>query len=778
MPTLAPPTPPRRARQRRGPLTERLAGWSARNAKKTIGGWLLLVVLAVLAGGAAGSGAKTSDAGESGRAQQVLREQRTDESYRENVLVEAVDRDERFTGSRGLEAAAKDVAAALRGAKGAATDVASPLDGAAAAKELVSKDGRSGLVTFTVPGPAAEADARLAEVTAEVERVKKAHPDVRVAMAGDLSLTKAVNKAADEDLARAETLSLPVTLVILVLVFGALVAATVPVLLAATATLAALGLLGLVGTVIPANSTVSSVVLLIGMAVGVDYSLFYLRREREERAAGKLPREALRISARTSGHAVVVSGITVMLSMAGLFLTGVDVFNGMAVGTILVVGLAVLGSVTVLPASLALLGRRVDALRVPFLGRSRTAAGSSRAWTATARAVVRRPLVLGGIALLALAALAVPALNMKLSQPGQIDSLPRSIAAVDAGVRLQEAFPGGPAPAQVVVWGEGATGAGAEKAVRALRAEAARSDLLGEPVTTQRVGDVLSVKVPLAGSGTDETSTEALKALREKALPAAFAGAGSLHYAVTGQTAGLHDFAEVLDGRTPWVIGFVLALALVILVAAFRAPLVAVVSVLLNLLSIGAAYGVVVLGFQNGGLAGPLGFDSFGGVVNWLPLFMFVILFGLSMDYHVFILSRIRERWLRGDSAQQAVVDGVGSSAGVITSAAVVMIAVFALFATLSGIDYKMLGVGMAAAIAIDATLVRGVLFPAALALLGERAWGRRPAPADDTATGTETETATATDAAASDDPEATGTPATTTPTEAAERTPALTRNA
>ncbi|MBD0843379.1 MMPL family transporter [Streptomyces sp. TRM68416] len=723
-----PPHPPTEAGvpPARAPLTERVAGWSARNAKKSIAGWLLLVVLSVLAGSAAGSGAKTSDAGESGRAQRVIREERTVASYSENILVEAERRDSRFADDPRLQAAVKDVTEALRGSDGAAEKVLSPLDSPQAAAELVSEDGRSALVTFEIPGPGPKADTRFAAVEKSVAEVRKAHADVRFALAGDLSLTAAVDQAADEDLAQAEALSLPVTLVILLVVFGALVAAAVPVLLAATAVLAATGLLAVAGTVVPANSTVSSVVLLVGMAVGVDYSLFYLRRDREERAAGRTPAEALRISARTSGHAVVVSGLTVMLSMAGLFLTGVDVFNGMAVGTIIVVGLAVLGSVTVLPATLALLGRRVDALRVPFLGRRRTTATKSTLWTATAAAVVRKPLLLGGAALLALGALAVPALDMKLSEPGRLDSLPRSIPEVDAGIRLQEAFPGGPDPAQIVIWGQGATDGKADAAVAAVREAAAGSKLLGEPVTVQAVGDVLSVKVPLAGKGTDATSVEALTELREEVLPRAFEGTEGLDYGVTGRTAGLHDFAEVLDERSVWVIGFVLAISLVLLVAAFRAPLVALASVLLNLLSIGAAYGVIVLAFQYGGLAGPLGFTSFGGVVNWLPLFMFVILFGLSMDYHVFILSRIRERRLRGENSKDAVVQGVGASAGVVTSAAVIMIAVFALFATLSGIEYKMLGVGMATAILLDATIVRGILLPAVLTLLGDRAWGRR----------------------------------------------------
>ncbi|MEU0674548.1 MMPL family transporter [Streptomyces sp. NPDC006172] len=722
---MTPPTSPQREDRR--PLTLRSASWSARNPKKTIGGWLLLVVLSVLIGGAAGSGAQTSDPGESGRAQKVIREQNVEEPYQESVLIEAKERGSaKFADDAKLQKATDDLVANLKATGAAVTDIAAPVGAQGA--EQISRDGRSGLVGFTVAGPEEQVDAHFEAVLAAVEKTKAAHPEVRIAEAGDLSLQTAVNDAADEDLARAEITSLPVTLVILLVVFGALVAAGIPVLLAVTSVLAALGLLGAVGTVIPANSTVSSVVLLIGMAVGVDYSLFYLRREREERAAGKSPAEALEATARTSGHAVVVSGITVMLSVAGLFITGIDVFNGMAVGTVLVVGLAVLGSITVLPALLALLGRRVDSLRLPFLGRRRTTATESRTWTAIARNVVRKPLLMGGAAVILLLAMAAPALGMKLSDPGQTRSLPRSIEAVDAGVRIQEAFPGGPAPASVVVWGDGATTGKADAAVAELRREAAGTPALGEQISTHKVGEALVIKVPLAGSGTDKVSTDALKTLRDDALPKAFKNTDGLQYAVTGQIAGQHDFASVLSGRTPWVFAFVLILALVVLTLAFRAPIVALVSIGLNLLSIGAAYGLVVLGFQNGGLGGVLDFDSYGGIVSWLPLFMFVILFGLSMDYHVFILSRVRELWQRGESAKDAVVNGVGSSAGVVTSAAVVMISVFALFATMSGIEYKMLGVGMATAIAIDATIVRGLLLPAALTVLGDRAWGKRPA--------------------------------------------------
>jgi RND superfamily putative drug exporter len=714
----------------RPPLVERLAAWSARNRKKTLAGWLLLVVLAVGLGAAFGHNKlHSTDPGESGRAQKVLRAQAGANVYRENVLIQPLDgQPGTFRGDPALQQATRDVLTALAGTNGAVTKVHSPFDGPAAAS-LISADGRSVLVGFQVAGPDAQLDAHFQAAVAAVDGVRAKHTDVRIAEAGDATLGDAVSQASDTDLHNAELTSLPLTLVILLVVFGTLVAAGVPVLLSASAVAAALGVLGLVGKFVPTNSTASSVVLLIGMAVGVDYSLFYVRRQREERAAGRDLETALRISARTSGHAIAVSGLTVVLSLAGLFLTGIDVFTGMAVGTILAVGLAVLGSVTVLPAVLAMLGDRIDALRVPLLGKRRTAARESRAWTAVARAVVRRPLVLGGAATALLALLAVPALGMKLSDPAITNELPHSIPAVDAMARIQEAFPGTPSPAEVVVWGANANSQAVLSAVEGLHQQVAASGgALHEPISTVPVGSALVIKVPLAGSGTDSVSDHALELLRHQALPATLGKVSGIDYAVTGTTAGPYDFAAALHGRTPIVFGFVLLLSFVLLALAFRSLAVPLLSIALNLLSIAAAYGVVVLGFQHGALGSVLGFSSYGGVISWLPLFMFVVLFGLSMDYHVFILSRVRELWSRGEEPRDAVAKGIGSSAGVVSSAAVVMIAVFALFASLSSIEYKMLGVGMAVAVLIDATVVRGVLLPAALSLLGHRAWtpGRR----------------------------------------------------
>jgi RND superfamily putative drug exporter len=520
----------------------------------------------------------------------------------------------------------------------------------------------------------------------------------------------------------------PISLVLLLLVFGALIAAGIPLLLAGTAVIAAISLLSIPSRWLPIDSTTSSVVLLVGMAVGIDYSLFYLRRVREERATGQSTTQALHTAAATSGRAIAVSGLTVMISLAGLFLTGIDVFSGVAIGTIIVVGVAVLGSLTFLPALLSMLGTATDRGRIPFLGRRRAAARPSRVWGAVVRAVVRRPLALGGLAVVALLALASPVLALHLEDAG-IHEFPASVPVVRTVLAIQQAFPGGPEPAQVVVTGDDLSGPAVTGAVAAIRADVATThDAIREPITTLLYGaagtdQVMIISVPLAGGGTDTTSNNALATLRTQVLPATLGKVPGVSYAVGGLTAGNHDFDSQLESRTPLVFCFVLGLAFLLLMIAFRSVAIPALSIGLNLLSVGAAYGLMTWIFQDGHLESALGFTAYGGITGWLPLFMFVLLFGLSMDYHVFIISRIRELRLRGASAADAVTGGIAGSAGVVTSAAAIMVAVFSIFATLSMIEFKVFGVAMAAAIAIDATVVRGVLLPAGLALLGDRAW-------------------------------------------------------
>jgi RND superfamily putative drug exporter len=394
-----------------------------------------------------------------------------------------------------------------------------------------------------------------------------------------------------------------------------------------------------------------------------------------------------------------------------------------------VVGMAVAGSLTVIPALLSWLGPRADRGRIPFLGRGRAAARPSRLWAALVRRVVDHPVIWGVTAAAALIALAAPALSMRLGEPA-VD-VPPGQAVVATTSAIHRAFPHAPSPAEVVVTGPGATGPRVMAEVAALQGRATAGGAIREPVTATLVGGpvnggALVVGVPLAGTGSDAVSDQALLTLRNQILPATLGRVPGISYAVTGDTASQYDFTRQLHDRTPVVLALVAALAFVLLLVAFRSVAISLVSILLNLLSVGAAYGLITLIFQDGRLQSQLGYTSFGGIISWVPLFMFVFLFGISMDYHVFILSRIRELWSRGSSAHDAVVGGISSSAGVVTSAALIMVAVFSIFATLPLIDLKILGIGTAAAVLIDATVVRGVLVPAALALLGDRAW---PAP-------------------------------------------------
>jgi len=712
----------------RAPIVERVAGWSARHRKTAVFGWLLLVVAAVVIGQRLGTQNLSSyDPGQAGQAERVLNRPVVQQPDSESVLVQGRSAGQTYGHDPEIREAVRQVVAALRAVPKSAAGIQSPLNRTG----LVSAGpggGRSALVTFNVAGPPGNDDQAVVPALNAVAAVAAHHPGLKIEEAGGASLDRATGNITSQDFRKAEVTSIPVSLALLLVVFGALIAAGIPLLLAGTAVVTAISLLAIPSRWLPIGSTTSSIVLLVGMAVGIDYSLFYLRRTREERAAGRSTQQALRIAAHTSGRAIVVSGLTVMIALAGLFLTGIDVFSGVAVGTIMVVGVAVLGSLTFLPAILSMLGTWTDRGRIPFLGRRRTAARESRFWGALARAVVRRPLIWGGAAAVVLLALAAPVLSLNLENPG-IHELPSVVPVVRSLIDISQAFPGGPEPAEVVVTGSGLGGKQVSQAVAALHGEvAATHGAIREPITTAMFGhdQVLVVSVPLAGSGTDATSDRALAVLRTQALPATFGTVPGISYAVAGLTAGNHDFDAQLAKTVPWVFAFVLGLAFVLLMTSFRSVYIPALSIGLNLLSVGAAYGLMVLIFQDGHLAGPLGFTAYGGITPWLPLLEFVLLFGLSMDYHVFILSRIRELRLGGAPARIAVTDGIARSAGVVTSAAVIMVAVFSIFATLSMIEFKMFGVAMAAAVLIDATIVRGVLLPAGLALLGDRAWSGR----------------------------------------------------
>jgi RND superfamily putative drug exporter len=704
----------------RAPVVERVAGWSARHRIVVVVGWLLLVAAAFTVGQRLGvTNTNAYDPGQAGQAERVLNEPGVQQPGHESVLIKARSVAETFGNDLEIRQATQSVVTALKQLPGAAADIRSPFTTAG----LTS--GNATLVTFSVAGKPSNDDQAVVPALNAVAAVQARYPGLTVAEAGDASLDRATGALVNQDFRQAEVTSVPVSLVLLLLVFGALIAAGIPLLLAGTAVVSAISLLAIPSRLVPISSTTSSIVLLVGMAVGIDYSLFYLRRVREERAAGATTAEALGTAARTSGRAIVAAGLTVIACMAGLFVTGFQVFDGVAIGTMLVVAIAVLGSLTFLPALLSLLGKATDRARVPFLGRRQATARPSRAWRAVVTAVTRRPLALGGLAAVALLAVATPLATLHLQDPG-IASFPDSVPVVRTLDQVLTAFPGGPAPAEVVVTGDNLAGPQFTSALTALKhAAAASHGAIREPITTAAFGGghVVVVSVPLAGNVSDAASNSALITLRDHVLPATLGKVPGISYAVGGNTASSFDVNHQLGVTAPLVFAIVAALAFVLLMITFRSVAIPALSILLNVLSVGAAFGLMTLVFQHGLLHGPLGFTPYGGIVPWMPLFMFVLLFGLSMDYQVFILSRIAELRRSGRSSSASIIDGISSSAGVVTSAAAIMVAVFSIFATLGEIEFKLFGVTMAAAVLIDATIVRGVLLPAGLSLLGDRAW-------------------------------------------------------
>jgi RND superfamily putative drug exporter len=391
--------------------------------------------------------------------------------------------------------------------------------------------------------------------------------------------------------------------------------------------------------------------------------------------------------------------------------------------TIMVVAIAVLGSLTVLPALLSRLGDKVNRVRVPLLHRLQRPQGGG-IWGWTLDRVLRRPLVAATVSAGVLVALALPALGMKTVVPG-VDALPQNLGVVQVYNRLQDSFPGEQTPATVVVSAPSVDDTDVRAAIAELRREAVASGAAHEPITTRINADrtVARIDIPIAGTGSDETSFEAISTLRDDVIPGTLGRLDGVETGVTGETASSKDFSAAMKDKAPIVFAFVLAFAFLLLLVAFRSLVIAIKAVVLNLLSVAAAYGVLVLVFQHGWGSNLLGVEYTGGVMAWLPVFMFVILFGLSMDYHVFILSRIREAYDRGMRTDDAIAFGIKSTAGVVTSAAIVMVFVFSIFATLSLIMMKQFGVGLATAVLIDATIVRGVLLPATMKLLGEWNW-------------------------------------------------------
>jgi uncharacterized membrane protein YdfJ with MMPL/SSD domain len=702
-------------------LAARMARWSAHHRKKAIFGWLALVIALFAIGGAPFSPiatkqivADTSGPGESGKADKILYQDFKQPSG-ESVLIQ---NSEQNASSPAFKAVVKSVIDRITPLS-AVAKVESPFT--ADGTGLISDDKHSVLVPVEIRGPSDDAADKVDPIVARVAEIQKAHPEFTIGSFGE-STNKAVQAAFFDDLKKAGLFSIPLTLIILLVAFGALVAAGIPLLLALTAVLGTMGLVAVFSQLLPMSDAIGAIILLIGLAVGVDYTMFYLKREREERAAGRSEEAALEAAAATSGRSVLISGFTVLVAMAGMLLTFDPGFASFGVATMTVVAVAMLGSLTVLPALLSKFGDNVDRLRVPFVHRLRRDDGEGRIWGAIIDRVLRRPALSAALAGGLLVALAVPAVQLHTAQPG-IDTYPQHLLLTYN--RLKDAFPGTDVAANVVVKAPNVEAPAVREAIGQLKWRAIDSGVMNEPidVDVNDAGTVANINIPVEGDGTDSTSNQALTALRDEIVPPTVGTLADAEVGVTGTTAQAKDFNDQMKVVAPLVFGFVLLFAFFLMLVSFRSIVIAAKTIVLNLLSVGAAYGILVLVFQHGWGKQLLGFEFTGGIDPFLPILLFVILFGLSMDYHVFVLSRVREAHNNGMSTDEAISHGIKSTAGVVTSAAIVMVGVFAIFGTLSMMIFKQFGVGLAAAILIDATIIRAILLPATMKLLGDWNW-------------------------------------------------------
>jgi uncharacterized membrane protein YdfJ with MMPL/SSD domain len=703
-------------------IAARMGRWSAGHWKTAVFGWLAFVVAAFAIGAVVGMKNISEDdynTGQSHRADQILKEGfPQSDPQTELVLVQSTNR---TISDAQFRATVSDVVGAVK-SNPAIKNLKSPLDPANG--DQISKDRRTAMVTFDMRGKYDDAKTEIDAIQASVSKVGDRHPDFYVGEAGSVSSGKALDKMFSDQLKLAGERSIPITIIVLLLVFGALVAVGVPLLLALSGVLATIGLVALPSHLVPMDNNVSAVILLIGLAVGVDYSLFYLKREREERAAGKGARAALEAAAGTSGRSVLISGFTVMIAMAGLMFSGDKSYLGFGIATMMVVGIAMLGSLTVLPALLSKLGDRVEKGKIPYLHRLRRENGENRFWKRILAPVMRRPGIAAAVAGALLVVMAVPVLHLHTAQSG-LDALPNSAPTIGTIKKIQDTFSNGDVAQTEVAIKANIDSPATQQAIAALRSKVVAAGLNTGSIEMEVNAShtVARMDIPLVGEGTDAKSNAALRQLRNEILPATIGNVEGADYAVTGQTAISADQNSLLKQKAPIVFGFVLVFAFLLLLVTFRSIVIAVKAIVLNLLSVGAAYGVLVVVFQWGWGESLLGFQSNGGIASWLPIFMFVILFGLSMDYHVFILSRVREAFDRGMKTEDAVAHGITTTAGVVSSAALVMVGAFAVFALMPILDMKEMGIGLAAAVLIDATIVRAVLLPATMKLLGDWNW-------------------------------------------------------
>ncbi|MCC6943776.1 MAG: MMPL family transporter [Thermomicrobiales bacterium] len=705
--------------------TAGIAHLSARHPWRTLGFWLLLLVLAALSASTLGS-ALTTEGGqlnhpESKRGMDLLEQRlRGPQPISETIIVRS---ESTTVDDPAFEATVNGLVSKLQAVPDLTDSVTSYYGSGNPA--MVSADRHSTIISVIMNGTLDEAIDRVPDYEAALASAQK--DDYLVYSIGDATLSEAFSKIADEDLSKGETIGIPVAIVILIVLLGALVAAGLPLVVGFVSIFIALGLAALAGRATDLSFFVVNVIFMIGLAVGIDYALFIISRYREERARGLDKYDAIAVTGGTANKAVLFSGSTVVLALSSMFLVPELTFHSLGIGAVLVVIVAVAASLTLLPALLSIAG---DKINWPRLRRKQTTARTvdphaityKGFWGRVTKQVMAHPgiaLVLAGGLLIALA---LPVVDMNRGSSG-VSSMPKSIEAYTAYSLLERDFPAGTiAPVEIVVDGQAANPQ-VIKSIDALTAQLATDERFG-PVSTvsNKAGDLTLVSVPLTIEPDNPAAYSTIEDLRQEIVPAAFKSAPA-KVMVAGQVAVVHDGNLLSEQYLPIVIGFVLALSFVLLTVAFRSIVVPVKALIMNLLSVGASYGLIVLVFQKGFGSDLLGLQTVPMIESWLPLFLFSILFGLSMDYHVFLLSRIREHYdLTGDN-KEAVAFGLQSTAKLITGAASIMVVVFAGFAAGRLVMLQQIGFGLAVAILIDATIVRSIMVPSSMVLLGDRNW-------------------------------------------------------
>lgn len=698
---------------------ERIANFSARRPWLVLFAWVALIVVA----GFGASIAKTDDSpaenpnSESERASRAIIDARGSEPATENIIVRS---DTLTVDSPAFREFVAGLTAELRALDGTVVSVVNFYE--TNEPGLVSPDQHKTIISATLSGDEADAFTTVLPLLTAVEHADE-HEDFRVMTVGTGSINHEIGEVFEKDLVRSEILGLPAALIVLVIVFGALVAAGVPLILSIIAIIVAVGISGVVSHFVPMGDLVQNMIVMIGLAVGIDYSLFIIERVREERASGFTKVDSITRAGGTASRAVVFSGFTVIIALAGLLIVPSATFHMLSVGAIAAVIGAVLAALTLLPAVLSLLGDKVNSLHLPGRGEVKKSVTGEGFWGRATHVVMEHPLIAIVATVAILGAAAMPAATMKLGFAG-ISTLPEELNSVQAFEVLDADFGAGRlAPVNVVIKGDAASDE-VRRSVEALTGRLSQDNRFGAvgELEVSPDGGFGLLQIQVNGDSLSKDAQSAVRDLHDSYVPAAFDGSSSevlIGGAAYESLEGVDSMREYL----PIVITFVLSLSFLLLLVVFRSIVIPVKAIVMNLLSVGAAYGLIVAVFQHGIGADLLGFQQGDKIAAWLPVFLFAILFGLSMDYHVFLLSRIQERFMETGNNRESVASGLQSTAHIISGAAAIMVVVFGAFALGDMVEMQQMGFGLAVAVFLDATLIRSILVPASMELLGDRNW-------------------------------------------------------